>query len=194
MRYIDAEKLIAEIEKLLAKAKNDEDKAFTKKDAAGHLAAVTKTAVCVKIKKLVATLQQEQPIGEEYAIEIGENTHTLRVGSHTDIDNLIRQEKQEQPHFADASKMERLNVDDLHEWSMRFAPDIRDAIEATAYHFWDLAIYSRKEQPEVDLEKEIEHTYYDGSVTDTSDMNHVDYENIARHFYELGLNAALTPR
>lgn len=60
-KYIDAEKLIAEIEKLLAKAKNDEEKAFTKKDAAGHLAAVTKTAVCVKIKKLIATLQQEQP-------------------------------------------------------------------------------------------------------------------------------------
>lgn len=53
---------------------------------------------------------------------------------------------------------------------------------------------SKMEQTEVDLEKEIEHTYYDGSVTDTSDMNHVDYENIARHFYELGLNAALTPR
>ena len=31
MKYIDAEKLIAEIEKLLAKAKNDEEKAFAKK-------------------------------------------------------------------------------------------------------------------------------------------------------------------
>ena len=61
MKYIDAEKLIAEIEKLLAKAKNDEEKAFAKKDAAGHLAAVTKTVVCVKIKKLIASLQQEQP-------------------------------------------------------------------------------------------------------------------------------------
>lgn len=47
----------------------------------------------------------------------------------------------------------------------------------------------QQEYPEVDLEKEIERTYYDGSVTDTSDMDHVDYENIARHFYELGLNA-----
>lgn len=60
-KYIDAEKLIAEIEKLLAKAKNDEEKAFVKKDAAGHLAAVTKTAVCIKIKKLITSLQQEQP-------------------------------------------------------------------------------------------------------------------------------------
>ncbi len=61
MKYIDADKLIAEIEKLLAKAKNDEVKAFAKKDAAGHLIAVTKTAVCVKIKKLIASLQQERP-------------------------------------------------------------------------------------------------------------------------------------
>lgn len=61
MKYILAEKLIAEIERLLAKAKDDEKKAFAKKDAAYHLAAVTKTAVCVKIKKLISTLQQEQP-------------------------------------------------------------------------------------------------------------------------------------
>jgi hypothetical protein len=43
-----------------------------------------------------------------------------------------------------------------------------------------------QDQPEVDLEKVIEQTYHDASVTDTSDMDLVDYENIARHFYELG--------
>ena len=42
-------------------------------------------------------------------------------------------------------------------------------------------------QPEVDLEKEIAQTYRDGSVADTSNMDHIDYENIARHFYELAL-------
>ena len=36
------------------------------------------------------------------------------------------------------------------------------------------------------LEEEISRTYHDGSVTDTSDLDHVSYENIARHFYELG--------
>lgn len=45
------------------------------------------------------------------------------------------------------------------------------------------------EQPEVDLEEEIRRTYRDGSIGDTSDMDHNDYENIARHFYELGRNA-----
>ncbi len=40
--------------------------------------------------------EQEQPIGEEYAIEIGKETHTLRVGSRSDINRLIAQEKQEE--------------------------------------------------------------------------------------------------
>lgn len=47
----------------------------------------------------------------------------------------------------------------------------------------------QQEQPEVDLEEEISRTYRDGSVTDTSDMDHVSYENIAHHFYSLGINA-----
>lgn len=46
-----------------------------------------------------------------------------------------------------------------------------------------------EEQMEVNLDKIIEQTYHDGSVADTSDMDHVDYDNIARHFYELGVNA-----
>ena len=32
------------------------------------------------------------------------------------------------------------------------------------------------------LEEEINRTYHDGSVTDTSDLDHNSYENIARHF------------
>ena len=40
-----------------------------------------------------------------------------------------------------------------------------------------------KEQPVCDgLEEEINRTYYDRSVTDTSDIDHNSYENIARHF------------
>lgn len=39
-----------------------------------------------------------------------------------------------------------------------------------------------------ELTEEIERTYHDGSVADTDDMDHVDYENIARHFAEWGAN------
>ena len=40
--------------------------------------------------------------------------------------------------------------------------------------------------PELDksLEEEISRTYHDGSVTDTEDIDHIAYENIARHFAE----------
>lgn len=59
-KYIDSEKLKAEIEKLLAKVENDELKAFAKKDAAGLLAATEKTIAYVKIKKLINSFQQDQ--------------------------------------------------------------------------------------------------------------------------------------
>ena len=61
MKYIDTDKLIAEIEKILSMADKEEKQAFLKKDGNRHLAAVTKTAICTKIKKLIASLQQEQP-------------------------------------------------------------------------------------------------------------------------------------
>ena len=69
MKYIDADKLTAEIDKILAKAEKDEKKAFYKKDANGHLLAVTKTAVCVKIKKLINSLQQEDITPEQIKAE-----------------------------------------------------------------------------------------------------------------------------
>lgn len=62
-----------------------------------------------------------------------------------------------------------------------FVPvDWVDACEK--YGKWKIV---QQEQPDVDLEKIIGQTYHDGSVADTSDMDHVDYENIARHFYGL---------
>lgn len=42
------------------------------------------------------------------------------------------------------------------------------------------------EQPVEGLEEEISRTYHDGSVTDTEDIDHTAYENIARHFAEWG--------
>ena len=61
MKYISADKLLSEIEKILSRADKEEKQAFLKKDGNRHIAAVIKTAVCAKIKKLVTSLQQEQP-------------------------------------------------------------------------------------------------------------------------------------
>lgn len=43
------------------------------------------------------------------------------------------------------------------------------------------------------LEEEINRTYHDGSVTDTSDLDHVSYENIARHFAKWGAECLASP-
>ena len=46
-----------------------------------------------------------------------------------------------------------------------------------------------KSLPKVDcegLDEEINRTYHDGSVANTSDIDHVTYENIAEYFYNLG--------
>lgn len=108
-KYIDAEKLIAEIERRRSEA----EKIFN------HVFEYASSA-----KEISEWVSREYNNILSYIISI----------------------QQEQPQVADASKMERLNVDILLDWSMRFAPDIRDAIEATAYHFWNLAINSRKEK------------------------------------------------
>lgn len=42
----------------------------------------------------------------------------------------------------------------------------------------------RKEESDKSLEEEISRTYHDGSVTDTEDIDHIAYENIAHHFAE----------
>ena len=47
-------------------------------------------------------------------------------------------------------------------------------------------LYPKQPEQSDGLEEEISRTYHNGSVTDTSDLDHNTYENIARHFYELG--------
>lgn len=73
MKYISADKLLSEIEKILSMADKEEKQAFLKKDGNRHIAAVTKTAVCAKIKKLVTSLEQEQ----EDMGEVSDGYHTF---------------------------------------------------------------------------------------------------------------------
>lgn len=137
-KYIDADRLRAEIERqkraleLSIQSQGDYGQSC-------HIVAYE------NILSLIDSLQQEQPIGEEYAIEIGKHTHTLRVGSQSDIDNLIRQEKQEQQEV------------DLDEGINRF---------------WDSCIKHKNERG--------------GNVIWS---NKIEVGALARHFYELGLNA-----
>ena len=51
---------------------------------------------------------------------------------------------------------------------------------------YQLGLSDKEKQMAKGLEEEINRTYYDGSVTDTSDLDHNSYENIARHFAQWG--------
>ena len=63
--------------------------------------------------------------------------------------------------------------------------------DAACLHILLLIRSLQKEQPEVDLEKEIRDTCRGYRINDyhEQELGKQDIENIARHFYELGLNA-----
>ena len=136
MKYIDADKLIAEIQKLRSEtciSESDDYYEYAKSE----------------IIDIINSLQQEQPIR----------------GPHTE--SWIEETKQELQHEEELLDMRLETLKRIRDKKNQF----------------------QQEQPEMELEKEIAQTYRDGGVTDTSNMDHIDYENIARHFYELGLNA-----
>ena len=65
--------------------------------------------------------------------------------------------------------------------------DLNDKMEKYHASQVDYGIHIEKPQePSEDLEEEISRTYHNGSITDTDDMDHVSYENIARHFAKWG--------
>ena len=132
-KYIDAEKLIAEIERLDKVSKET----MRSPSGVGLEFAFGISAGYADVLKIITSLQREQPSGEEYAIEIGKHTHTIRVGSQSDIDNIIRQEKQEQPGADLEGEVKKwknkhgvVGMDDL--W-LKFAR-----------HFYELGLNARK--------------------------------------------------
>ena len=148
MRYIDANKLLAEIEQKISiceKQRSDaiEIECYNLADYAS--ARIGELRV---IQETIASLQQEQPVGEEYAIEIGKGVHTLRVGSQSDIDHLIHQEKQEQPKV----DLEEFDKEVTKLWG-RCAAEPNDSIACLhietfneiARHFYELGLNARKE-------------------------------------------------
>lgn len=196
MKYIDADRLK---ELLDAKYKEFREKGYREDATCYYFADGLDVAM-----QLVDSLQQEQQIGEEYAIEMGKHTHTLRVGSQSDIDNLIRQEKQErpEPYFyckyggtiplcSDCKRNHNNSSFKTEEITTWYAPS-----NGTKH----CADYIQKEQPEIDLEKEVEKfcLEYDSRKEVWFDMTPRDKKmlsiptwsnfaaNIARHFYELG--------
>ena len=139
--YINTDKLKAHIQYLI---KKDNYELFDVPELLSFIDSNQQEQPEVDLEKEIVSICETYGITKNFDAELGP----------LDIKNIARHfyelginARKEQPaQVADASKMERLNVDDLHEWSMRYAPGFREMIEATAYHFWNLAICSMKEE------------------------------------------------
>ena len=92
-KYIEVEKLKEDIERQQRKLilLSNTEQVDMRRDCA------LQNGVYSYILDLIDSLQQEQPeVGDEYFLQVGRYTHILRVGSTSDIDRLLRQDK-EQP-------------------------------------------------------------------------------------------------
>lgn len=181
-KYIDAEKLNKSVNRYRDNAKS----AFNPiEDDADYYKG--KIDACKDIQMYIASLQQEQPdnmiqwTGSNLQEVIDFTGKSPRFGewfnSWEDYENYVHTHNGILKLFCEDGSHYEVPIG---AWIVK-TPD--------GYNLPSVSKYIQQEKPEVDLEKIIGQTYHDGSVADTSDMDHVDYENIARHFYELGLNA-----
>lgn len=161
MKYIDADKLNAEIKRYKQEA------AIARFDNAGENADYFqgKVDLCNDLTHIIASLQREQPDGYNRAM--------LEVKSKVD---KLYDETSIGLNEYDAG---------LYNGIAETCMKLRGFIKARI---------SSQEQPEVDLEKEID-AFWNPRFNlgwdehSALSMNHSGFASIARHFYELGLNA-----
>lgn len=218
-KYIDAEKLIAEIEKI----RQEMIKKGEQKDLRNAIIRRAVINSCNDFLALIASLQQERPkfkVGElivckynphltykilatnipnelgktDYKVEIFTDgkpgllgkPHNIRLISSDKIEDWGELVQQEQPkvdlvaelkHHLATTPKEQLEKEwkELEPWC-NIGPSVREFL------------YGK--QPDVDLENEIDNYYHDnlGFILGSNDTKDI-VSNIARHFYELGLNA-----
>ena len=166
MKYVNADRLKAEIERY-------ENTAIDAYNPLGEDADFWhgKVVACEDLKTLVTSLQQEQA-------EVQNGKFVF-------------------PKYLYARTKDNKTID------MSYAPQDMAAIEYIRNDFVEqeqpqVADTSKMEQPEVDLEREIrdyfskwDYDYYTGVITMDNNITATlsSILNVARHFYELGLNA-----
>ena len=145
---------------------------------------------------MAGQMKQEQQIGEGYAIKIGKHTHTLRFGSQSDIDNLIRQEKQEQPEDIVVAAKTFLDALSKTPYNNKPITDAQIIVRQLLLFFENPKEYNPDailEQPGVDLEKVAEGVVlkFHPIMRECYAMNLGMYEMIelVKSGFELGLNA-----
>lgn len=178
MKYIDAEKLIERLEDM---------KQAEYENCGG---VNSKTGALQEVQELIESLQEEQTPTEREIAEAHRDAEMIRERDKARI-------QQEQPNKYETA------LEKAREWM----PNVNQGGHATLIDIFpelgeglDPRYGGRKqEQPEVDLEKEMD-SYFnehfspcvDGTLISERtgmEIDGNDYDDIARHFYELGLNA-----
>lgn len=163
MKYIDADRLRAEIEK---RKQIHFDDYFVKKS--GNPADFGASNALAQVLSLITSLQQEQPQGLHF----------------TPLNRLIQKIPSENWNDTVNNYAKKLCDCLINEGFRKDAEVLQGYISYMNGNNVPMATMDEQEQPEVDLKKEID------EIWDPRSMNYEVLVHIARHFYELGrLNA-----
>ena len=178
-KYIDADKLIAEIER-----RKDEWQALINKNNAVNPTAV-KEVICedLNILDIITSLQQEQPDTCIFG-----NTPSESSCKFCGVECALREPKQTETTSAGlSSKDEAIGLAIMAYLDTKVKHDNAKVCGVSlkvAREWIREKIVNKQEQPEVDIDIQQELYHHFGQVKDfTLGVS------IARHFYELGLNA-----
>lgn len=239
MKYIDSEKLIAEIERrkkqdITFRERSiliDIETAITslqqeQKCIFGNIPSediclvcsaacplrVPKTKVSTSTEIAVPSGQADELTFEEYL----RGCFEINNGIENDTDNLVRihapellklarKQEREGLHFTPLNRLiQKIPSKKWNDTVNNYAKKLRDCLIKEGYlkdaeilqgyisymngNNVPMATMDGQEQPEVDLEKEIDRVFFQKDCG-SDRLYHKEIANIARHFYELGLNA-----
>jgi len=182
MKYIDAEKLKAEIERRI---KSVESCPFIEAEFGAEMKREGKVQAYNEILSFINSLQQEQPkfnVGD--LVVSKKNPHLTYKILATNIPNELGKTDYKVEIFTDGKPG---ILDEPHNIHLISSDRIED---------WGELV--QQEQSEVSLEREIRdyfskwnYNFYNSVITMDNDIVATlsSIQNVARHFYELGLNA-----
>lgn len=189
MKYIDSEKLIAEIKRQIESAAQKTDIFYSVDDVENEKKYDDERNVLERLLKLVTSLQQEQPnnmiqwTGNNLKEVIDFTGKSPKFGewfkSWDELESYVHSHGDILKLFSDDGSHFEVPVG---AWIVK-TPDGYNVPSVARF------IHAKQEQPEVDLEKEILDWIGDEDSCKNGEWTWYECNKMLRHFYELGLNA-----
>ena len=174
MKYIDAEKLIAKIEK----RRNNALERQKNLEKIGQVTVLNEMIAFElnKILSFITSLQQEQPDGLCFIPLI----RLIQKIPSNNWNNCVNSYAKKLCHCL------------IKEGYLKDANVLQSYISYMNGNNVPMATMDEQEQPKVDFEKELDRIWFDNKIGDYFDNDALDFAHIktlCKHFYELGLNA-----